>query len=469
MSQRIEDYALIGDLHTAALVGLDGSVDWLCLPHFDSPSCFSRLLGEDQHGFWRLAPAGGADEVVATRRWYRPDTLVLETEFDTPTGTVRITDCMPVRDEHPHLVRTVEGVSGSVDMHMDLVVRFDYGEVVPWVTTNDGLTRMTAGPDSLALWHRVDVVGKDLSSIADFTVTEGQRYPFTLVWYPSHEEPPPPLDSYYAVHLTEAYWAEWAALCCYNGPYHDAVVRSLITLKALTYEPTGGIVAAPTTSLPEALGGNRNWDYRFCWLRDATLTLESLMRGGYYTEAMAWRDWLMRAVAGDVTKLQIMYGAAGERRLDEWEADWLPGYENSSPVRIGNAASEQYQLDVYGEVMSALYSSAHAEGVHSRSAWEPPAQADRVRREGMARARRRHLGGAVGLAGTSPTPRSWPGWRSTGPCARSRSGPSSRAHSTSGALCATTSSTRCAKRDTTRRSAPSPSTTTATSSTPASS
>ena len=217
MSQRIEDYALIGDLHTAALVGMDGSVDWLCLPHFDSPSCFSRLLGEDHHGFWRLAPAGGAKDIVATRRWYRPDTLVLETEFDTPTGTVRITDCMPVRDDHPHLVRTIEGVSGSVDMRMDLVVRFDYGEVVPWVTTHDGLTRLTAGPDSLALWHRVDVVGKDLSSIADFTVTEGQRYPFTLVWYPSHEEPPPPLDSYYAVHLTEAYWTEWAALCCYTG------------------------------------------------------------------------------------------------------------------------------------------------------------------------------------------------------------------------------------------------------------
>jgi GH15 family glucan-1,4-alpha-glucosidase len=370
MSQRIEDYALIGDLHTAALVGLDGSVDWLCLPHFDSPSCFARLLGTEDHGFWRLAPVGGAKEIVATRRWYRPDTLVVETEFDTPTGTVRITDCMPVRDEHPHLVRSIEGVSGSVDMRMDLTVRFDYGEVVPWVTTHDGLTRLTAGPDSLALWHRVEVVGQELSSVAEFTVTEGQRYPFTLVWYPSHEEPPPPLDSYYAVHLTEAYWSEWAALCCYNGPYKDAVVRSLITLKALTYEPTGGIVAAPTTSLPEALGGNRNWDYRFCWLRDATLTLEALMRGGFYTEAMAWRDWLLRTVAGDVTKLQIMYGAAGERRLDEWEADWLPGYENSVPVRIGNAASEQYQLDVYGEVMSALYSSAHSEGVHSRSAWE---------------------------------------------------------------------------------------------------
>ena len=254
-------------------------------------------------------------------------------------------------------------------MHMDLAVRFDYGKIVPWVTSHEGLTRLTAGPDSIALWHRVETVGQDLHTVADFTVTERQRYPFTLVWYPSHEEPPPPLDSYYAVHLTEAYWTEWATQCCYVGPYRDAVVRSLITLKALTYEPTGGIVAAATTSLPEALGGNRNWDYRYCWFRDATLTLESLMRGGYFNEAMAWRDWLMRAVAGDVSELQIMYGPAGERRLDEWEATWLPGYEGSSPVRIGNAASEQYQLDVYGEVMSALYSSARTEGVHSRAAW----------------------------------------------------------------------------------------------------
>jgi GH15 family glucan-1,4-alpha-glucosidase len=370
MAQRIEDYAVIGDLHTAALVGMDGSIDWLCLPHFDSPACFSRLLGHEDHGFWQLAPVGGPQSILATRRWYRPDSLVLETEFDTATGTVRITDCMPKREEYPHLVRSVEGVSGTVEMRMELVVRFDYGDVVPWVTTHDGLTRLTAGPDSVALWHHVEATGKDLRTVADFTVTEHQRYPFTLVWYPSHEEPPPPLDSWYAVHLTEAYWTEWSQMCCYQGPYHDAVLRSLITLKSLTYEPTGGIVAAATTSLPEALGGNRNWDYRYCWLRDATLTLEALMRGGYFTEAMAWRDWLVRAVAGDVSKLQIMYGPAGERRLDEWEASWLPGYENSAPVRIGNAASEQYQLDVYGEVMSALYSSARTQGVHSEAAWE---------------------------------------------------------------------------------------------------
>jgi GH15 family glucan-1,4-alpha-glucosidase len=370
MSQRIEDYAVIGDLHTAALVGLDGSIDWLCLPHFDSGACFARLLGHESHGFWRIAPSGAPASIIATRRWYRPDSLVLETEFDTKSGTVRVTDCMPVRDDHPHLIRTVEGVSGSVDMQMDLTVRFDYGETVPWVTSHQGLLRLTAGPDSVALWHVVDVVGKGMHSVAEFTVTERQRYPFTLVWHPSHLEPPPPLDSHYAVHLTEAFWTEWASQCTFvEGKWRDVVVRSLMTLKALSYEPTGGIVAAATTSLPESLGGNRNWDYRYCWLRDATFTLESLMRGGYYAEAMAWRDWLLRAVAGDVTRLQIMYGPSGERRLDEWEADWLPGYEGSVPVRIGNAASGQYQLDVYGEVMSALYSAAQAIGVHSEAAW----------------------------------------------------------------------------------------------------
>jgi GH15 family glucan-1,4-alpha-glucosidase len=369
MSQRIEDYAVLGDLHTAALVGLDGSIDWLCLPHFDSGACFARLLGDESHGFWKIAPVGAPTSIISTRRWYRPDSLVLETEFDTETGTVRITDCMAIRDDHPHLVRLVEGVAGSVDMHMDLTVRFDYGSTVPWATSQPGLVRLTAGPDSVALWHGVEVAGKGMHSVADFTVGERERYPFTFVWYPSHHEPPPPLDSHYAVQLTEAYWTEWASQCTFRGKWRDAVVRSIMILKALTYEPTGGIVAAATTSLPEALGGNRNWDYRYCWLRDATLTLESLMRGGYFAEAMAWRDWLLRAVAGDATKLQIMYGPAGERRLDEWEADWLPGYDGSVPVRIGNAASGQYQLDVYGEVMSALHSAARAIGVHSKAAW----------------------------------------------------------------------------------------------------
>ncbi len=369
MTLPIEDYAIIGDLHAAAIVGTNGSIDWLCLPHFDSPACFARLLGDADHGFWQFAPVGGDETITARRRKYVENSLVLETEFDTPTGTVRITDCMPIRDSHPHVVRLVEGMSGTVDMHMDLAVRFDYGNVVPWVTSSDGLIRLTAGPDAVALWHRVEAVGKDMHTVADFTVSEGQRFPFTFVWYPSHEEPPPPLSAYYAISLTATYWKEWASRCTYEGPWRDAVVRSLITLKALTYEPTGGIVAAATTSLPETLGGGRNWDYRYCWLRDATLTLESLMRGGYFEEAMDWRDWLLRAVAGDVTRLQIMYGPAGERRLDEWEASWLPGYEGSVPVRIGNAASGQYQLDVYGEVMSALYASAHATGVHSHAAW----------------------------------------------------------------------------------------------------
>ena len=254
-AQRIEDYAVIGDLHTAALVGRNGSVDWLCLPHFDSPSCFSRLLGDESHGFWQLAPAGGAEGIVATRRDYRKDSLVLETEFDTPTGTVRITDCMPMRDSHPHVVRLVEGLAGTVDMHMDLAVRFDYGEIVPWLTSSDGLIRMTAGPDAVALWHLVEPVGHDLHTVADFTVREGQRFPFTFVWYPSHEEPPPPLDAYYAINLTDAYWKEWAARCTTKASTATRWCARSSRLKALTYEPTGGIVAAATTSLPEAIGG----------------------------------------------------------------------------------------------------------------------------------------------------------------------------------------------------------------------
>ncbi len=369
MTLPLEDYAVIGDLHTAAIVGTDGSIDWLCLPHFDSPACFARILGDTTHGFWQLAPTGGPAAITGQRRRYRENSLVLETEFDTETGSVRITDCMPIRDSHPHVVRLVEGLSGTVDMHMDLAVRFDYGDVLPWVTSSDGLVRLTAGPDAVVLWHHVDPVGHDLHTVADFTVHKGERYPFTYVWFPSHEEPPPPLDAYYAIGLTDVFWQNWASRCTYEGPWRAEVVRSLITLKALTYEPTGGIVAAATTSLPETLGGNRNWDYRYCWLRDATLTLEALMRGGYFEEAMAWRDWLLRAVAGDVSRLQIMYGPAGERRLEEWEASWLPGYEGAAPVRIGNAASGQYQLDVYGEVMSALYASAHETGVNSHAAW----------------------------------------------------------------------------------------------------
>ncbi len=366
----IEEYALIGDLHTVALVGSDGSIDWLCLPHFDSSACFARLLGTDDNGFWRIAPAGPEGTVTATRRSYRAGTLVLDTEFDTADGTVRVTDCMPIREEDPQVVRVVRGVRGSVPMRMEMCVRFGYGEAIPWVTHHEHLLTATAGPDAVALWTRADTHGEGLRTVAEFTIDEGQQLPFLLTWYPSHEAPPRPVDPWFAVVHTEVFWRSWSETCTYEGEFSDAVLRSLITLKALTYEPTGGIVAAGTTSLPEALGGNRNWDYRYCWLRDATLTLESLMRGGFHDEAMAWRDWLLRCTAGDVSKLQIMYGAGGERRLDEWEVGWLAGYEQSAPVRVGNAASGQFQLDVYGEVMSALYEACQVDGVHSRAIWD---------------------------------------------------------------------------------------------------
>jgi GH15 family glucan-1,4-alpha-glucosidase len=363
----IEEYGLIGDTHAAALVGSDGSIDWLCLPRFDSEACFAALLGDGGNGFWRLAPAGGGK---AARRRYRGETLVLETEFDTEDGTVRVVDCMPIRESHPEVVRIVEGVSGTVQMRMDMAMRFGYGRIVPWVRRVDGLLTALAGPDGLALWTTVHTRGEDRTTVAEFSVSAGQHVPFVLTWFPSHEAAPRPTDAVFAVDETELWWEEWSAQCTFEGEWRDAVVRSLITLKALTYHPTGGIVAAATTSLPETLGGERNWDYRYCWLRDATLTLQSLMRGGYHQEAMAWRDWLLRAVAGDAADLQIMYGPAGERRLDEWEADWLSGYEGAAPVRIGNAAAGQLQLDVYGEVMSALFDSARAGDVVSESAWD---------------------------------------------------------------------------------------------------
>ena len=367
MALPIEDYGIIGDLHTAALVGRDGSIDWLCLPRFDSAACFAKLLGDEDHGSWKLAPKGSHG---ASHRHYRGDTLVLESEFVTDEGTVRVIDCMPIRQRHPEVVRLVEGVRGKVTMEMVLTIRFGYGQIVPWVRRIDGTLNAIAGPDGLSLWSPVECHGRDLSTVAEFTVTEGQTVPFSLTWFPANEEPPRPIDAVYAIQDTELWWTDWASQCTYDGDYREAVVRSLITLKALTYEPTGGIVAAATTSLPETLGGTRNWDYRFCWLRDATLTLESLMRGGFYQEAMAWRNWLLRATAGDPSQMQIMYGAAGERRLDEWEVDWLPGYEGSAPVRIGNAAAGQFQLDVYGEVMSALYESESADNPSDGAGWQ---------------------------------------------------------------------------------------------------
>ena len=368
MAQRIEDYGIIGDTHTVALVGLDGSIDWLCLPRFDSEACFASLLGSDENGYWRIAPTEGT--VTGTTRRYKGDTLVLETDFTTASGSVRVTDCMPIREGHPEIIRHVEGLTGSVQMSMCMAIRMGYGCTIPWVRHQDGLLSALAGPDGIALWTTVETRGEDFQTRAEFKVGEGQAVPFVLTWYPSHESPPRPTDARFAISETLAWWEAWSSLCTIEGEFRPAVLRSLITLKALTYQPTGGIVAAATTSLPETLGGMRNWDYRYCWLRDATLTLTALMQGGFHEEAMAWRDWLLRAVAGNTSEIQIMYGPAGERRLDEWEADWLAGYENSKPVRIGNAAAGQYQLDVYGEVMSALYEASRIGDVTSDPAWD---------------------------------------------------------------------------------------------------
>ncbi|MFG2935614.1 glycoside hydrolase family 15 protein [Streptomyces sp. NPDC048282] len=353
MDRRIEDYALIGDEQTAALVGRDGSIDWLCLPRFDSAASFARLLGDEDHGHWRIAPQGAT---VCTRRAYRPDTLVLDTEWETAEGTVRVTDLMPQRDRAPDVVRIIEGVSGRVTVQSALRLRFDYGSVIPWMRRSGGHRVAVAGPD--AVWLRsepsVRTWGEDFGTHSEFTVAEGERVAFVLTWHPSHEPRPPLVDPYEALRASVTDWRRWTARCTYVGPYRDAVMRSLITLKALTYRPTGGIVAAATSSLPEELGGVRNWDYRFCWLRDSTLTLGALLSAGYHKEAEAWRDWLVRAVAGDPADLQIMYGLAGERRLPEFELPWLPGFAGSAPVRVGNGAVDQLQLDVYGEVMDSL-------------------------------------------------------------------------------------------------------------------
>ncbi|MET9437673.1 glycoside hydrolase family 15 protein [Streptomyces sp. NPDC006551] len=364
MAGRIEDYALIGDMQTAALVCRDGSVDWLCLPRFDSHAVFAGLLGTEEHGFWRVAPAvpDGGTPPPADRRRYRGDSLILESEWDTPRGTVRVTDFMPPRDGAPQLIRVVEGVTGRVPMHSALRMRFSYGRVVPWVHKVGDRTVAVAGPDSVWLDTEIETHGKDLTTYSDFTVTAGERITFTISWQPSHKEPPALPDPEGSLEATVDFWREWVAHCTYHGPYREAVVRSLITLKALTYAPTGGIVAAPTTSLPEEIGGVRNWDYRYTWLRDAAITLSSMLRTGYREEARAWRDWLLRAVAGDPENLQIMYGIAGERELGEAELDWLPGYENSGPVRVGNGAANQLQLDVYGEVTEALH-LAHMTGL----------------------------------------------------------------------------------------------------------
>jgi GH15 family glucan-1,4-alpha-glucosidase len=354
VSSRIEQYAMVGDTQTAALIGDDGSMDWLCAPRFDSGACFAALLGDENHGRWLIAPAAGGR---ATRRRYRDHTLVLETEFETADGAVRIIDFMPIRDQTVDVIRIVEGLRGHVPMQMHLTIRFDYGQTIPWVRDIGGALVAVAGPDALVLRAPVERRGVGHSTVAEFTVRAGQRVPFSLAWYPSHLDVPRPRNATWALSRTESWWHNWSKKWTYDGDYPEAVQRSVITLKALTYAPTGGIVAAPTTSLPEWIGGVRNWDYRFCWLRDATFSLLALLHAGYEEEAKAWRAWLLRTTAGEPDDLQIMYGPAGERRLTEWEVPWLPGYQGSKPVRVGNAASEQFQLDVYGEVIDALYES----------------------------------------------------------------------------------------------------------------
>jgi GH15 family glucan-1,4-alpha-glucosidase len=368
MAPRIEDHALIGDTHTAGLVASDGTLTWLCLPRFDSGACFASILGDARHGHWRLAPEG---EAHATRRRYRDHTMVLETEFDVDGGTVRVVDCMPTPPEHgPSVVRLVQGVQGSVRMAMDLVIRFDYGQTVPWVRRIDGGIRAVGGPDALELFTPAELTGRDLTTKAEFTVSAGECVPFHLQWQPSYRPMSPPLDAVELVASTDRWWRDWAASGSYECPSSELIARSLVTLKALTFSPTGGMVAAPTTSLPERLGGDRNWDYRYCWVRDATFTLYAFLLAGYVDEAVAWRDWLSRAVAGAPADVQIMYGVAGERRLTELQLPWLPGHFGSMPVRVGNAASKQIQLDVFGEVLDAMHLARRHEAFADEHSWD---------------------------------------------------------------------------------------------------
>ncbi len=366
----IEDYALIGNTRTAALVGRNGSIDWLCLPRFDAPACFCALLGTPDHGRWQIAPT---EPVRHSRRSYREGTLVLDTEIETESGAVRITDFMPLWEGRYDLVRLVQGLRGRVPMRAEITIRFDYGRSVPWVKRVSGGIVALAGPDALELRSQIPHEGDDYVTRADFEVAAGQSHSFALTYFPSERAPPLPIDPYAACDLTQRWWRDWSGRSTYSGRYASAVERSLITLKALTYAPTGGIVAAPTTSLPECLGGSRNWDYRYCWLRDATFTLYALLIAGYVEEARAWREWLLRAAAGRPQDLQILYGLSGERRLSELELGWLPGYEGSFPVRVGNAAHAQRQLDVYGEVFDALH-------LVRRTALEPSAQAWELQR-----------------------------------------------------------------------------------------
>lgn len=364
--QRIADYAFLGDLQTGVLVGREGSIDWCCFPRFDSGACFAALLGGPEHGRWLVTPV---DTSKRSTRRYRPGTLILETIHETPEGAVRVTDFMPPRGNAPDIVRMVEGLHGSVSMQSELVVRFDYGRIVPWVRRVDGARLAVAGPDALCLRTTAEAHGEALTTVSEFVVSAGERVPFVLTWFPSYEPLPPAIDPETALYETNAFWLDWSRRSSMGGEYDGAIRQSLLVLKAMTYLPSGGIVAAPTTSLPEWIGGVRNWDYRFCWLRDASLTLVAMLRAGHRGEAIAWRDWLLRAIAGDPADIQIMYGVAGERRLEERELDWLPGFADSRPVRVGNAASSQIQLDVYGEVMDAAYLTLVHGGEESDVSW----------------------------------------------------------------------------------------------------
>jgi GH15 family glucan-1,4-alpha-glucosidase len=367
MAPNIEDYALIGDCHSAALVGRDGSIDWFCAPRFDSPACFAALLGNAENGRWLIAPC---DAPTKTTRQYRGESLVLETVFETQNGTVALIDFMPfgLQFESPQIVRIVEGRRGRVPMRMEWVVRFGYGSIVPWVTQQMGTVSATAGPDTLHLHTEVPLYGRELRTFAEFDISEGGRVPFHLTYNASHLGESPPIATAYALERTQAAWSAWSSRSRYHGPERNAVQRSLLVLKALTFDPTGGIVAAPTTSLPERIGGERNWDYRFCWVRDATVTLYALLRAGYTEEAQAWREWLLRAVAGSPSQIQVIYGLAGERHLPERELAWLSGFAGSAPVRVGNAAHGQLQLDVFGELMDAMHQCRQAQ-LESGASW----------------------------------------------------------------------------------------------------
>ena len=352
MTLPIEDYAMIGDTKSGALVGKNGSIDWLCAPRFDSPAFFAALLGTEANGHWQIAPVG---EVRRVERRYREGTAILETDFETDEGVVRLVDCMPTGSDQVELIRVVEGVRGTVTMQMRFTPRFDYGRLIPSIGRTGQCVFALAGPDAVSLRTPVDMREDKATASATFTVAAGERVPFHLAWHPSHLRAPEPMDPFSLLAKTETWWQEWSGRCRYEGPYRDDVIRSLITLKSLTYSPTGAIVAALTTSLPEEIGGERNWDYRFCWLRDGAFTLAPLIRTGHLDEALAWRDWVLRAIAGDPGQVQLMYGIGGEHRLTELELPWLSGYEGSKPVRIGNAACEQFQLDIFGEVLAVAH------------------------------------------------------------------------------------------------------------------